>query len=254
MNEIEKYYNKFNENKRLSTRHGIVEFTISMEYIKKYLPIKAKILDVGAGTGKYSVALFNEGYDVTAVELVKKNLSVLKEHSPTLPAYLGNALNLKKFKDKSFDAVILFGPLYHLHTNEEKIKALQEAKRVTKKGGIIFVAHILSNYAILRHGFMDKNIIEAINNGKVDIKFNLNSTEEDLYSYVTLEQIEKLNTMVSLKRIELISPDGPTDYIRPYVNKLSEKEFELYINFVRQNSNNTSTIGASSHLVDILKV
>ena len=59
MTELEKYYNKFNEEKRLLSRHGQVEFITSMKYIHKYLEGKsnAKILDVGAGTGRYSVAL-----------------------------------------------------------------------------------------------------------------------------------------------------------------------------------------------------
>ena len=55
MTELEKYYNKFNEEKRLGSRHGQVEFTTSMKYIHEYLPKdkSAKILDVGAGTGRY---------------------------------------------------------------------------------------------------------------------------------------------------------------------------------------------------------
>ena len=81
MTELEKYYNKFNEEKRLTSRHGQVEFITSMKYIHKYLPVdkSAKILDVGAGTGRYSVQLAEEGYDVTAVELVKYNLGILKK-------------------------------------------------------------------------------------------------------------------------------------------------------------------------------
>ena len=57
--ELEKYYNKFCEEKRLTRRHGQVEYITSMKYIHKYLEEfpKAKILDVGAGTGRYSVAL-----------------------------------------------------------------------------------------------------------------------------------------------------------------------------------------------------
>ena len=81
MTELEKYYNKFNEEKRLNSRHGQVEFTTSMKYIHAYLPDDphAKILDVGAGTGRYSVALAEEGYDVTAVELISNTGSLPEE-------------------------------------------------------------------------------------------------------------------------------------------------------------------------------
>ena len=254
MNEIEKYYNKFNEDKRLKSRHGIVEFTTTMHFINKYLKPNSKIIDIGAGTGRYSKELYNMGFDITAVELVKKNLSVLKQNAPNVKAYQCNALNLKKFKDQEFDFCLLLGPMYHLHKKEEKLKALQEAKRITKKGGVIFVAHLLNDYAIIRHGFMDNNIIKSMTDGKVDNNFNIYSAEEDLYSYVNLNQIQELNTLANLKRLEIISPDGPTDYIRQHINKLSKEEFDLYLNYIKQTASDQTKIGASSHVVDILQV
>ena len=100
MTELELYYNKFNEEKRLNSRHGQVEFITSMKYIHKYLnqieegkeKSEIKILDVGAGTGRYSVPLAEEGYDVTAVELVKHNLGRLKQKGSSVKAYQGNAM------------------------------------------------------------------------------------------------------------------------------------------------------------------
>ena len=172
LTDLELYYNKFNEEKRLNSRHGQVEFITSMKYIHKYLENmeadkkkeEIKILDVGAGTGRYSVPLANEGYDVTAVELVKHNLGRLKQKNSSVKAYQGNAMKLSRFEDESFDAVLVFGPMYHLLEKEEKVKALQEAKRVVRKGGIIFVAYIMNEYSVLTYGFKERHIRECIAN------------------------------------------------------------------------------------------
>ena len=253
MNQIEKYYNKFNEDKRLSTRHGQIEFSVSMHFLQKYIGDKTcKIVDIGAGTGKYSIALSQLGHDVTAVELVKKNLSVLQQKNSNVKAFQGNALNLKKFKDETFDITILFGPMYHLFSKDDKVQALSEAKRITKKGGYIFVAYLLADYALIRHGIMDNNIRSSIENGKIDKDYNIITTPEDLYSYVRLPQIDEYISLVDLQRKTIFSPDGATDYIRPYINKLSDQDFEYFINYQLANAERADLIGASSHIVDVL--
>lgn len=253
MNEIEKYYNKFNEDKRLETRHGQIEFKVTTKYLQDILVNKSKILDVGAGTGKYSIFFDNLGHDVTAIELVKKNLSVLKQKAPQIKSFQGNALNLKKFKDNFFDAVLLFGPMYHLFNIEDKIQALNEAKRVTKPNGYIFVAYLLADYAIIRHGFMDNNIKQSLRDKKLDLNFNIHSTENDLYSYVRLPEIDQLNIDTNLTRIKIFSPDGPTDYIRQFINKLDDEDFNLFLEYQFKNAERIDLLGASSHIVDILQ-
>ena len=253
--ELEKYYNKFCEDKRLTRKHGQVEYITSMKYIHEYLKENqnAKILDVGAGTGRYSVQLANEGYDVTAVELVKHNLGVLKSKGSTVKAYQGTALDLSRFSENTFDMTLVFGPMYHLYTIEDKIKALQEAKRVTKVGGVILVAYCMNEYSILTYGFKEYHIKESIAKGKVSKDFHVISEPEDLYDYVRIEDIDKVNESAGVKRIKLISADGPANYMRPILNSMDEETYKLFIEYHLSTCERADLLGASAHTLDILR-
>lgn len=254
--ELEAYYNKFCEEKRLTRRHGNVEYVTSMKYIHKYLenmPANAKILDVGAGTGRYSVALAEEGYDVTAVELVKYNLGILKQKGSNVKAYQGTALNLKRFSDETFDMTLVFGPMYHLYTLEDKQKALQEATRVTKKGGIILVAYCMNEYSIVVHGFKDNYIKDSIRDGKVDETFRVTPKPEDLYDYVRLEDIEAINQGADVERIQIVAADGPANYMRQTLNAMDEDTYELFIQYHLTTCERSELLGASAHTLDILR-
>lgn len=255
MTEIEKYYNKFNEEKRLNSRHGKVEFITSMKYIHQYLgdDKNKKILDIGAGTGRYSVALADEGYDVTAVELVKYNLGILKKKNSSVKAYQGNALKLSRFEDKEFDLILLFGPMYHLFTLEDKVKALTEAKRVLKDDGVILVAYCMNEYSVLTYGFKEGHILECIEQGKLTKDFRVNTGVEDLYDYVRLEDIECYNREAGLVREKIISADGPADYMRPILNAMDEKTFETFIEYHLSTCERMELMGAGAHTVDILR-
>lgn len=250
-----KYYNKFNEDKRLTHRHGIVEYTTAMKYIHECLKEinDPKIIDVGAGTGKYSVALSKEEYDVTAVELVKHNLMTLKAKKSPVKAFLGNATNLSLFKDNSFDMVLLFGPMYHLINKEEKLKALKEAKRIVKKEGFILISYYMNEYAIITHGFKDNNILDAIKNKEIDENYHVIPKKNDLYSMVRLEDINELNKLANLKRVKILAQDGPSDYIRPVINKMDDETFSEYIKYHLSTCERPELLGASSHVLDILK-
>lgn len=258
MTELEEYYNKFNEEKRLNSRHGQVEFLTSMKYIHKYIdtslpPSAFQILDIGAGTGRYSVALAEEGYDVTAVELVKYNLGILKKKNSSVKAMQGNALHLKKLSDNQFDLTLLFGPMYHLFGFADKKKALLEAKRVTKPGGTILVAYCMNEYSVLTYAFKERHALECMAQGRFTEGFHTISAKENLYDYVRLEDIDALNTACALKRIQILSPDGPANYIRPFLNQLSEEEFQLFLQYHLATCERQDLIGAGAHTLDILR-
>lgn len=261
MNDLEKYYNKFNEEKRLNSRHGRVEFIVSMKYIHKYLKCleekmdisNIRVLDIGAGTGRYSVPLSEEGYDVTAVELVKYNLGILKQKGSNVKAFQGNALKLKRFEDNSFDLTLLFGPMYHLKTREEQVQALTEAKRVTKPGGYILVAYVMNEYAFLTYGIKEQHVLENIKEGKLDEDFHVRPAEDDLYHFMRMEDIAAINQEVGIQRVQIISPDGPANHMRQQMNALTEEQFEAFVQYQLATAERQDIIGAAAHTVDILQ-
>lgn len=271
MTELEEYYNKFNEEKRLNSRHGQVEYRVSMKYIHKYLEEasgriaagrgcgadevrgEVKLLDIGAGTGRYSVALAQEGYDVTAVELVRYNLGVLKKKASSVKAMQGNALKLNKLADDSFDVTLLFGPMYHLYGFDDKRQALHEAKRVTKPGGVILVAYCMNEYSVITYAFKERHVSACMEQGRFTEDFHTIPAPGGLYDYMRLEDIDALNEAEGLQRLQIISPDGPANYIRSYLNQLSEEEFELFVQYQMAVCERADLIGAGAHTTDILR-
>ena len=142
------FYNHYDEDSRLLFQHGSVEFLTTMRYIEKYLKHGDKVLEIGAGTGRYSHALARRGHPVDAVELVAHNIEVFRQNTrpgESVTIAQGNALDLSAFADNAYDVTLLLGPLYHLYTQDDKRRALREAIRVTKPGGVVFAAYVISD-------------------------------------------------------------------------------------------------------------
>lgn len=140
---IESHYGTGYERSRLF-RDGrpSLEYVRSVELLERLLPTTpARVLDVGGGPGSYAVPLARRGYIVHLVDPVA--LHVDQAHSvagdpPAFTAALGDARGLAE-PDESQDAVLLFGPLYHLTEAEDRQQALAEARRVLRRGGRLLV-------------------------------------------------------------------------------------------------------------------
>ncbi|MCR4610995.1 MAG: class I SAM-dependent methyltransferase [Lachnospiraceae bacterium] len=263
MNRIEEFYNKFNEDKRLKTRHGSVEYSVTLHYIMKYINKlnPSTVVDIGAGTGAYTLPILHKANQVIAIDLVKYNLGRLKqnvdkldpESESKLTCYKRDARKLRAIDDNISDMTLLLGPMYHLDTLDKRKKALSEAIRITKPGGVIFVGYIMNEYAVIMHGFNEHTILDDIDSGRLDDSFKINN-EDRTYCFARLEDIDEVNKDMSVKRDTIFSPDGAANYLRPMLNSLSEEEFEEYINYQLRVSERKDLLGASAHVVDVLKV
>lgn len=252
---LEDYYSHFDEDHRLKSRHGNVEFITNIKYLEEYLnnDKSKRILDIGAGTGAYSVYFDSQGYSVDALELTEHNIEVFKKKNSNVNIRQGNALDLSCYEDNSFDIVILFGPMYHLLKKEEKIQAIAEAKRVLKSDGLLFTSYYMNEYAIVTYGFIKGNIMEAIKNKQVDDTYHMLNIDGDLYSMVRQEDIDEFNSAVGLESIKRIASDGAADYLRVSLNKLTEEEYEEFIKYHLEICERKDLLGASAHILDITK-
>ena len=144
MEELKNYYATHNEDARLTPKRGMVEFLTTVHYIEKYLEPGIRILEIGAGTGRYSHYFAQNGYNVDAVELMECNIEVFNANTKKgekITVQQGDAINLQNIASDQYDMTLLLGPMYHLYTEEDKLAAMSEAIRVTKTGGIVFAAY-----------------------------------------------------------------------------------------------------------------
>jgi len=252
MKKMKKHYTEgYSENIRFKRDNmHKPEFILTFETIRKYLKRDMKILELGAGTGAYSIQLAKEGYDVTALELVEHNMSMLKlkiKPNMKIKTILGNATDLKMINGK-FDMVLCLGPMYHLK-NKDRLKCLKESIRVCKKNGILIFAFI-SNYLPIADNFK-KNIKELMRN---ENNYTSNfHRKDDVFTLVTIDEIEELFGKVKLKKLDLLSPDGISRLLKDEINKFNKKQFAFWLDYLRKTANDPSLIGYGEHLLYIAK-
>jgi len=254
---LEAYYTNFDEDARLTTRHGMVEFLTTMRYIEKYLKPGLRILEVGAGTGRYSHALARMGFRVDAVELTEHNIGVFRENTAdgeTVTITQGNATDLSGFRDEQYDITLLLGPMYHLFTQADKVRALSEALRVTKKGGVVFAAYCMADASIIQHGFVRGNIHRLIEEKMLDMEtFETFSRPIDLFELYRRENIDALMSGFDVHRLHFVAADGFTRHISGTVDEMDDAVYETYLRYHFAVCERPDMVGISHHTLDIFR-
>ena len=254
---LNQFYDNYDEEHRLSSRHGTVEYLTTMRYIEKYLRPGMRILEVGAATGRYSHALAQQGYWVDAVELVEHNIEIFKQNTkPEEPVTVtqGNAKDLSMFADSTFDLTLVLGPMYHLFTEEDKLQALSEAIRVTKKGGTVFVAYCMGDASIVLYGFGRGEIHNIIQKCMLDpVTFETFSKPWDLFELYRKENIDALRHHFDVTQLHFLATDGYANHMRQQLAEMDEATFQLFLRYHFATCERQELVGYSNHTLDIFR-
>ena len=168
--EITGYYNRGREAVRLEGGKNQLERLRTQELLTRFLPpAPAVIHDVGGGAGVYAFWLAERGYTVNLLDAMPLHIEQAREISasqaqPLESITLGDARALP-FADRSADAVLLLGPLYHLTEQKDRLTALREAHRVLKPGGAVLAVSInrfASAFDALFEGYLHDPAIRAV--------------------------------------------------------------------------------------------
>lgn len=254
-NPVIDFYNKYDEDGRLMKRSRMPEYLTTMRFIEKYLKPDSKILEIGAGTGRYSIALAEKGYDVTSVELVPHNIDIMKkkvkpEHKIQINE--GNACDLSFLDDNTFDIVLLLGPMYHLFNEEDKHKALSEAIRVAKKGGVIFASYCNNDTSVYKF-FYTNRVLKFVDKGLIKEDYHTVSSPEEIFELYRKADIDELMKNYDVTRLHFVGVDMLSYLFDDRLDNLNNREFEEYMKFLSTLCEREDCVGLSIHMLDIFR-
>ena len=249
---VQELYRRFDENTRLTRSQAArVEFLTTVRYIERYLTPGAKILDIGAGAGEYSLYFARKGYQVSALELSEANIAAFRAKltpEDNIDLAQGNALDLSRYPDNAFDIVLLFGPLYHLHSQADKLRCIQEAKRVCKPDGKLFFAFIANDMVILTmfheepdyfvHGAYDKETFRC---------------DDFPFVFHTVDACRELLREGGVKVLHEVASDGVSELLQEKINAMDEASYAQYLRYHFYTCEKPEHLGASNHLLFVGK-
>ena len=265
MSKIINYYNQFDEWGRLEREP--IEFQVNWHYIKKYLPESGHVLDNGAGPGKYAMALAKDDYQVTLTDLTPKLVEKAKDKAKEFNLkrqfegfYAADARDLNMLKDEQFDSALMLGPMYHLQEEHDRIRAVKELNRVTKKDGLVFVAfmprirHILTSL-IAPENWKPNNQMDAI------LQFSesgcFDHSDEGRFTgayYINIAEINPFMEAQGFETVGLIGSNAGTVLNQDnwdYWRSKGEQELKKVIDLIIEKATDPYILGISSHLLYI---
>lgn len=255
--QLNQFYENYDEDGRLLTRAGNVEFTTTMHFIERYLRARMSILEVGAATGRYSHTLARRGFRVDAVECVQHNIDVfnrLTQPGEDVTIRRGDARNLSFYADNTFDLTLVLGPMYHLFEESDRRQALREAVRVTKKGGVIFAAYCMQDAAVLCYGFARNQLNERIREERIDLTdFSQIHSRLDYFCLDRKESIDALRAGLGVTQLHFAAAEGYAKHMEAALSEMDGQTYELFLRYHLATCERPDMVGISHHTLDIFR-
>ncbi len=245
-------YELFQEEHRLNRSPSArVEFLTTVRYIEQYLSPGQNILDLGAGTGEYSLHFAKKGFPVTAIELATANVEAFRRKlSPDINIDLrqGNALDLSAFADNSFDVVLVFGPLYHLEKEKDRFRCIREAMRVCKPSGRLFFSFISNDMVILTELMYRPDFF-------LDDTYDHETFKVEDFPFVffTVEQCREMLLDCGVKLLLAVGSDGVSELMQDQIDRMDESSYAQYLRYHFYCCEKPEMLGRSNHLLFIGK-
>jgi S-adenosylmethionine-dependent methyltransferase len=259
--DIAAFYNSDPKREHGRLERHQLEYDLTWRYLNRYLPSQGSILEIGAGTGKYTRELARRGYRLTAVDLSPALLEECRKNltgaglEKQVRLLVADARDLSEVAEKEFDAVLLMGPLYHLIEEADRKVALGEAFIRLRKGGVILSAFI-SRFGIM--GDLLKDMPGWVED-QAEVRWLLeNGKRPDEYPrggfrgyFAQFSEIAPLHEAVGFETVALAGVEPAISADDESYNKLQGKQRQLWLDLLYELSTEKSIIGASRHLLYI---
>lgn len=262
---IAAHYQHDPERDRLQT-WARLEGLRTRELLGRFLPPPpAVVLDVGGARGAYALPLAREGYGVHLIDPWEPHVQAATAASLALPdtplasVAVGDARELP-FSDASADAVLLFGPLYHLPAAEDRARALAEARRVLRSGGVLLAAAIsrfASTFDGIRSGAITDPVFETIVEGDLRDGVHRNPDPVARPEWFTLayfhlpEELRDELWAAGMADVEILAVEGPGSFRDLDASLDDPGSREAVLRAIRRVETEPAIMGASAHLMAV---
>ncbi|KKM81951.1 hypothetical protein LCGC14_1324600 [marine sediment metagenome] len=239
-------------------RHQL-ERDVTLRYLDEYLPPRARILEIGAATGAYTVELARRGHSVCAVDLSANLIAKCRERvasarlQESVTFAVADARDLSGITEGDFDAVLLMGPLYHLVEQSDRLLALTESFSRLKPDGLLF-SSLISRFGIL--GQLLKTIPQWIEDqAEVRSIVERGRDPEDAPKggfrgyYCTLSEVQPLHESAGFETLEIAGAEREISADDESYNRLEGEQRELWLDLLFRISTEPSMIASSRHLL-----